>query len=211
LFAGQWDAGLPGGLATARRSEYCLNALAAPGSDVEPYQDANTEWSSEQSLIRSMLLMTFASSGVPCLSMTALASSDLVRFVGLLAAIRKSYRGLLSPRMTARREVQWYGLGAPVDWSGESSSPTANVIAMTVQDVASSATKRAVCIAINPTPDAATLTLPMAPSGSYWRLVVNSSVAPPGDATLDGPVLPPGASQSIGPKSGLMLLAVPRQ
>ena len=203
--------GLPGGLAAARRSGLCLNAIEAPGCSLAAHMDGNASWPDDRSLVRTSLLFAFVSSGVPCLPMSALSSEELIRFAGVLAAIRRSHRDLLSPRKpyNAKRDVQWYGLGAPVDWSGESSSPTANAIAMTIQDTPSSSPQRAVCVALNPTYEAVTLNLPSAPSGSAWRLVVNTCAASPEDATLDGPVLSPGAFQSMGPKSGLLLLAVP--
>lgn len=110
MFEGQWESELPGGLAAARRSGLCVNALSTGilGDDLS----MDMVSPSDQSLIRFVLLTVFISCGVPCLSAAALSSADLIRFVGILAVIRKNYRGLLSPpRPThASREVLWHSV-----------------------------------------------------------------------------------------------------
>ena len=107
LFAGQWDAGLPGGLAAARRPGLCINAVFPPGADgLAASQEGQAQLAAAT---RALLLTQFVSTGVPCLPASTLATPDMVRFVGLLAELRRSYRDLLSQAARdSARGMQWH-------------------------------------------------------------------------------------------------------
>ena len=81
LFNGQWDSGLPGGLAASRRPELCINAVEGPVIQSSS-SDATTlaqEDDAAQAVERLKLLVQFVSSGVPCVPASALSSPGMVR------------------------------------------------------------------------------------------------------------------------------------
>ncbi len=104
LFASVWDAELPGGLAVARRSGLCINAILPAGGDALQAEEDETR-------ARTLMLVQFTSTGTPCLSATALAGNPtLVKLSGLLAAVRSSYQDILAPRKlsTRTRLFEWH-------------------------------------------------------------------------------------------------------
>jgi len=238
LFSPRWDAGLPGGLAAGRRPAFGLNANQAPGDNplqrtlsaimppspppsasgasMGPPSGPTTSSGASPStvppleiLTRTLLLAQFMSMGVPSFTASSvLGSPGLLRFVGLLAALRESCRDLLSPPLyESPRELTWHAAmpASEVDWAGTSTSPNSNVIGFSVRNNRN----RAIFVVFNPYPDPLAVSMPAPPEGCAWRRVVDTGAPPPGDATLEGAVVSGAGQLPIKPRAGVVLLAVP--
>jgi len=203
LFAPQWDAELPGGLAAGRRPGFSINALQPPLSPslVEVAGDSVTA--------RSMLLMAMVAQGTPAFSALTWSTPGLSDYISGLITIRNKYKALLSPPLfDSPRSIKWHGssAGSEPDWSGEGGLiPGSNYMAFSVVG----GKGVAVYVGFNPYPEPCDVTLPSPGIGKQWRRLVDSSRPSPDDVVPSGGELLE-SHYILNPKGALMLEAVTR-
>lgn len=97
LVAGRWDAGLPGGLACARRPGFSVNALASPGGPPLLALAGGDNLERGKVVGRSLLLALAVSLGTPAMHGSVAMRAGLRRFAAAVLQLRVKYRHLLAP------------------------------------------------------------------------------------------------------------------
>ncbi|GIM01017.1 hypothetical protein Vretimale_5890, partial [Volvox reticuliferus] len=169
---------------------------------------------------RSLLVAQFVAAGQPLVAASTLARPAMAQLVAALAAVRRGYRALLCPPSltSADRVLTWhspYAGGGEPDWAAANPDYAANALVLTIGGGASRP-GHLLAAAFNPNAEPVAVALPRPPSGTVWRLLVDTARSVPtvqaaGGSNL-GAVLPATehGSYTMGPNSALLLDAVPQ-
>lgn len=226
VFEADWDAGLPGNLATGRRPAFGVNSITVLGRQslaelAAEAAEAATAGGYDGygapaagTISKSLLALAVLSSGVPIIPQDTVADAPTAKFVGVLMRLRQRLTPLLlPPRFDSPRDIRWHSVdaaAAPV-WEADLAADMAAVGNTATNYLAFSVLGPegdGVYLGINPHPHPLTVTLPPAAPGRVWELVVDTARAAPYDAYLEGGDVIGGGSYYVPSKAVLVLQSV---
>lgn len=127
---------------------------------------------------------------------------EIHQFVRNMIAFRQAHPVLSAERFYTETEIRWSGVDpTPPDWN----DPKARQLACLIPEGGHGA----LFLMFNAGTDAAMFPVAHAPSGAYWHVVVDTSLAPPHDfAGADSERLwNPGRAYHVAPRSSVILVA----
>jgi isoamylase len=133
-------------------------------------------------------------------------NGDFLRFMREMIALRKRHPALRRNTFLRPGEVIWHG----VDPYRPDFSPTSRCLAMVLdgRHTGRPESDRDFYMAFNAWRGSLTFTIPPGPQGKQWRLVVNTSAAPPQDILEDqGPTVPVWSRFNVAPHSLIVLVS----